>query len=120
MNQIESTETLSRPLRKLFRKIGDKLDQTAYKEADLGAQIIGQKRKIDNVEARRRRKIPISAQMAFADIDTIKAAKDKEEEEDRAGAAYSERIGQTRARQTVNKMANRAIEACTVIFSVRE
>jgi hypothetical protein len=36
--------------------------------------------------------------MAFADIDTIKAAKDKEEEEDRTDAAYSERIGQTRAR----------------------
>jgi hypothetical protein len=36
--------------------------------------------------------------MAFADIDTIKAAKDKKEEEDRAGAVYSERIGQTRAR----------------------
>jgi hypothetical protein len=36
--------------------------------------------------------------MAFADIDIIKAAKDKEEEEDRAGIAYSERIGQIRAR----------------------
>jgi ribosomal 50S subunit-associated protein YjgA (DUF615 family) len=120
MDQIESTETLSRPLRRLFRKMGDKLDQTAYKEADLGAQIVGQKRKIDDVEARRRRKIPISAQMAFADIDTIKAAKDKEEEEDRAGTAYSERLGQTRARQTANEMANRAIEACTVVFSVRE
>jgi hypothetical protein len=57
--------------------------------------------------------------MAFADIDTIKTTKDKEEE-DRAGAVYSERIGQTRARQTANKMANRAIEACTVVFSVRE
>jgi hypothetical protein len=36
VDQIGSTETLSRPLRRLFRKIGDKLDQTAYKEADLG------------------------------------------------------------------------------------
>jgi hypothetical protein len=58
--------------------------------------------------------------LAFADIDTIKAAKDKEEEENRAAAAYSERIGQARARQTANEIANRAIEACTVVFSVRE
>jgi hypothetical protein len=81
---------------------------------------VGQKRKIDDIETRRRMKVPISAQSAFADIDTIKAAKDKEEEENRAGTAYSDRIGQARARQTANQMANRAIEACTVVFSVRE
>jgi hypothetical protein len=99
VDQIESTETLSRPIRRLFRKLRDKLDQTAYKEADHRAQIVGQKRKIDNVEACRRKKVPISAQLAFADIDTIKAAKEEEEEEeDRAAAAYSERIGQARAR----------------------
>jgi hypothetical protein len=119
MDQIKSTETLSRPIRRLFRKLRNKLDQTAYKEADHRAQIVGQKRKIDDVEACRRKKVPISAQLAFADIDTIKAAKNKEEE-DRAAAAYSERIGQARARQTANEMANRAIEACTVVFSVRE
>jgi hypothetical protein len=120
VDQIESTETLFRPIRRLFRKLGDKLDQTAYKEADHRAQIVGQKRKIDDVEACRRKKVPISAQLAFADIDTIKAAKDKEEEGDRAAAAYSERIRLARARQTANEMANRAIEACTVVFSVRE
>jgi hypothetical protein len=54
---------------------------------------MGQKRKIDDIETRRRMKIPISAQSAFADINTIKAAKDKEEEENRAGTAYSDRIG---------------------------
>jgi hypothetical protein len=59
---------------------------------------VGQKRKIDDVEAYRRKKVPISAQLAFADIDTIKAAKDKEEEENRVAAAYSEQIGQARAR----------------------
>jgi hypothetical protein len=58
--------------------------------------------------------------LAFADIDTIKAAKNKKEEESRAAIAYSERIRQARARQTANEMANRAIEACTVVFSVRE
>jgi hypothetical protein len=58
--------------------------------------------------------------MAFTDIDIIKAAKDKKEKEDRAGTAYSERIGQTRARQTANEIANRTIKACTIIFNIRE
>jgi hypothetical protein len=35
-------------------------------------------------------KIPISAQSAFADINTIKTAKDKEEEKNRAGIVYSD------------------------------
>jgi ribosomal 50S subunit-associated protein YjgA (DUF615 family) len=59
---------------------------------------VGQKRKIDDVEACRRKKVLISAQLAFADIDTIKTAKDKEEEGDRAATAYSERIRLARAR----------------------
>jgi hypothetical protein len=100
--------------------VGDKLDQTAYKETDYGTQVAGQKRKIDDTESRRRKKIPISAQAAFTDIHTIKKAKDKEEEENRAAAAYSERIGLAKARQTANKIANRAIKACTVVFNVRE
>jgi hypothetical protein len=58
--------------------------------------------------------------LAFADINIIKAAKDKEEERDRVAAAYSERIGQARARQTANEIANRAIKAYIMIFSVRE
>jgi hypothetical protein len=51
---------------------------------------MSQKRKIDDVEAYRRKKVLISAQLAFADIDTIKAAKDKEEKGDRAGQGASD------------------------------
>jgi hypothetical protein len=44
-------------------------------------QLPGQKRKIEEIQSRKRRKIAVNAQMTFADIESIKKAKDKEQEE---------------------------------------
>jgi hypothetical protein len=66
---------------------------------------------LEELQARKRRKVAIDARKAFADIETIKAAKDIEEIA--RGEGYRRRIGQATAKATSNAMMEKDMEAFT-------
>jgi hypothetical protein len=118
MDQVEATESLSRPLRTLLRKTSKAIDEFCYTQAAHMTQIAGQERKIEEIRGPKRRKIAINAQERFADITTVKAAQDKEREAAEQGEAYAERVGRALARRTANQMQDREIEACMTVWQL--
>jgi hypothetical protein len=111
-------KNLSRRLRTFLRKTTKIIDEFCYTEAVHKAQIASQKRKIEKIRGPKRRKIAISAQKKFADIRTVKAAKDKEQEAAEQGEAYTERVGRALARRTANEMLDREIDACINVWQL--
>jgi DDE superfamily endonuclease/Tc5 transposase DNA-binding domain len=113
IDQLVAVEPLSRSARTLLKKVGKAVDIFNSEQASIGAQIAGQKRKLDSVQLQKGPKVSFNAQEAFANIDTIKEAKEKEKEAFERGEAYSKRQGRAMAQKTANQMAERDIEACT-------
>jgi hypothetical protein len=111
-DSIRQNESLLRTVRMLFNKTAKAFDELHYNTAENTLLLKGQQQKLEELRARKRRKVAIDAQKAFADIETIKAAKDMEEEIAR-GEAYRRRTGQATARATSNAMMEKDIEAFT-------
>lgn len=118
VRRISTQETLSRPVRTLFRQLSKFADESNQNEAVCLAQIAGQKRKIEEIQGSKRQKIRISAQNRFADIVAIKKAQDQEREDTEQGEAHAERIGRAMARRTANQMINRDIESCITVWQI--
>jgi hypothetical protein len=68
---------------------------------------------LEELRARKRRKVAIDAQKAFADIETIKVVKNIEEKEIAYNKAYRQRIEQATVRATLNTIIEKDIEAFT-------
>jgi hypothetical protein len=118
VDYISSNKHLSRPLHTLLRKTTKAIDEFCYTEAVHTTQIAGQKRKIEEIRGPKHHKIAINAQQKFADIRTVKSAKDKEQEAAEQGEAYAERVGKAMARRTANEMINKEIDACTTVWQL--
>jgi hypothetical protein len=87
IDALTSNEELSKSVRLLFNKATKALNNVAYGKAQNTIQLRGQQLKLDEVRAKKRRKVAINAQQSFADIETIKAAKDIADKEEARAAA---------------------------------
>ena len=95
----------------LFSKTAKAFDKLHFKKAENLIQLAGQKRKLDELKAKKRKKVAIDAQKAFADIEAIKAAKDKEREEEKKQKRYAQRVGDDSAKATARTMEEKDMEA---------
>jgi hypothetical protein len=112
INALTSNEELSKSVRLLFNKATKALDNIVYEKAQNTIQLRGQQLNLDEVRAKKRRKVAINAQQSFADIKTIKAVKDIADKEEARAAAYERRHGHKAAVAESKVMMERYIEAC--------
>ena len=71
----------------------------------------GQKRKLDELKGKKRKKVTIDAQKAFTDIKAIKEAKDKEKAEEEKEKRYKQRVENDAAIATATAMEKKGMEA---------
>jgi hypothetical protein len=102
IDQLVAVEPLSRSARTLLKKVGKAVDSFHSEQATISSQLASQKRKLDAIQVHKGLKVAFNAQEAFANIRTIKKAKEKEKEALERGEAYSERQKRAMARKTAN------------------
>lgn len=98
---IQSKEPLSRPVRTLLAKATKGFDILHSHNAQHALQIQAQARRITELADKKKKKVAIDSNKAFASIDTIKAA---QEEQERLQAAWNRRDRVGEARRTADAM----------------
>ena len=80
VEQLVSIKPVPRATRTVLKKVVKAVDKFAYQKTKTALQLAGQKRQIEAVDIRGRKKAAIDTQATFADTAAIKASKDKAEE----------------------------------------
>lgn len=118
IDALAANEDLSRPVRMLFNKAAKGFDKLHFTEAENTLRLRGQQQKLDEIQTKKRKKITIGPQEAFADIETIKKAKVIADRESERAEVYQRRQGAAMARATANQMIQRDMEAFCSVFAL--